>query len=162
MDAICHMYCSVVVKVNQPQRWDRRHKKWKPLSFQQTKHSYNLQCLGRHSNSPQSCSERCTCNHFTSCQSSSLLSERSSSDTWAQKAAISFSSPAQVMPQLFSTSTLGRLRRSERDKEERWLLVSTEWLSYRKWQATKYDMQQRSPRNTTIYTHLRISGETWI
>lgn len=51
--------------------------------------------------------------NFTSCQSSSLLSERSSSDTWAQKAAISFSSPAQVIPQLFNTSTLGRLRRSE-------------------------------------------------
>lgn len=50
--------------------------------------------------------------HFTSCQSSSLLSERSSSKTWAQKAAISFSSPAQVMPQLLSTSTLGRFRRS--------------------------------------------------
>lgn len=51
--------------------------------------------------------------NFTSCQSSSLLSERSSSDTWAQKAAISFSSPAHVIPQLFNTSTLGRLRRSE-------------------------------------------------
>lgn len=50
---------------------------------------------------------------FTSCQSWSLLSERSSSDTWAQKAAISLSSPAQVIPQLFNTSTLGRLRRSE-------------------------------------------------
>lgn len=48
----------------------------------------------------------------TSCQSCSLLWDRSNSTTWAQKAAISAWSPALLIPQPFNTSTLGRFRRS--------------------------------------------------
>lgn len=50
----------------------------------------------------------------TSCQSWSLLWDKSNSTTWAQKAAISPWSPAWLIPQPFRTRTLGRFRRSGR------------------------------------------------
>lgn len=126
--------------------------KWKPLPFKWTKCSCNLQWVCIRSKSHQSYSGRCTCERFTSCQSSSLLSERSSSDTWAQKAAISFSSPAQVMPQLFSTSTLGRLSRSETREKRRRPLVTVTSLSRRSTNRRDIRQKNRSPSHPTIYT----------
>lgn len=60
----------------------------------------------------------CSVIEYTSCQSRSLLWDRSSSMTWAQKAAISACSPALLIPQPLNTSIVGTFRRSVEDVEE--------------------------------------------